>query len=117
MNKHEQRETLNEQARAARDAEQVAREAAQAAPRKRRGRERCSWLLSSTSAPPAKQNWKKKGYQESGNVDCVQVMNMTFLPARSAGCARTMDIGHRIVQRRGRRIETRGTENRRGEGG
>ncbi len=61
--KHEQRETLNEQARAARDAEQVAREAAQAAPRKRRGRERCSWLLSSTSAPPAKQNWKKKGYQ------------------------------------------------------
>ncbi len=48
---------------------------------------------------------------------CVQVMNMTFLPARSAGCARTMDTGHRIVQRRVRRIETRGTENRRGEGG
>ncbi len=60
---------------------------------------------------------EKKGIKESGNVDCVQVMNMTFLPARSAGCARTTDTGHRIVQRRGRRIETRGTENRRGEGG
>ncbi len=48
---------------------------------------------------------------------CVQVMNMTFLAARSAGCARMMDTGHRIVQRRVRRIETRGTENRRGEGG
>ncbi len=47
---------------------------------------------------------------------CVQVMNMTFLPARSAGCARTTDTGHRIVQRCGRWIETRGTENRRGEG-
>ncbi len=46
-----------------------------------------------------------------------KVMNMTFLAARSAGCARTMDTGHRIVQRRGRRIERRGTENRRGEGG
>ncbi len=46
-----------------------------------------------------------------------KVMNMTFLAARSAGCARTMDTGHRIVQRRVRRIETRGTENRRGEGG
>ncbi len=45
-----------------------------------------------------------------------KVMNMTFLAARSAGCARTMDTGHRIVQRRVRRIETRGTENRRGEG-
>ncbi len=77
-------------------------------------------IKASTSAPPAKQNWtnkKKKGYRESGNVDCVQVMNMTFLPARSAGCARTTDTGHRIVQRRGRWIETRGTENRRGEGG
>ncbi len=42
---------------------------------------------------------------------------MNFLAARSAGCARTMDTGHRIVQRRVRRIETRGTENRRGEGG
>ncbi len=40
-----------------------------------------------------------------------------FLAARSAGCPRTMDTGHRIVQRRGRRIERRGTENRRGEGG
>ncbi len=40
-----------------------------------------------------------------------------FLAARSAGCPRTMDTGHRIVQRRVRRIETRGTENRRGEGG
>ncbi len=48
---------------------------------------------------------------------CVQVMNMTFLAARSTGCARTMDTGHRIVQRHVRRIETRGTENRRGEGG
>ncbi len=47
---------------------------------------------------------------------CVS-MNMTFLAARSAGCARTTDTGHRIVQRRGRRIETRGTENRRGEAG
>ncbi len=46
-----------------------------------------------------------------------KVMNMTFLAARSAGCARTMDTGHRIVQRRVRRIETRGTENGRGEGG
>ncbi len=46
-----------------------------------------------------------------------KVMNMTFLAARSAGCARTMDTGHRIVQRRVRRIETRGPENRRGEGG
>ncbi len=46
-----------------------------------------------------------------------KVMNMTFLAARSAGCARTMDTGHRIVQRRVRRIKTRGTENRRGEGG
>ncbi len=46
-----------------------------------------------------------------------KVMNMTFLAARSAGCARTTDTGHRIVQRRVRRIETRGTENRRGEGG
>ncbi len=44
-------------------------------------------------------------------------VNMTFLAARSAGCPRTMDTGHRIVQRRVRRIETRGTENRRGEGG
>ncbi len=35
---------------------------------------------------------------------------MTFLAARSAGCPRTTDTGHRIVQRRGRRIETRGTE-------
>ncbi len=106
MNKHEQRETLNKwherQRRQRRESE---------------GGERCSWLLSSMSAPPAKQNWKKKGYQESGNVDCVQVMNMTFLPARSAGCARTTDTGHRIVQRRVRRIEMRGTENRRGEGG
>ncbi len=42
---------------------------------------------------------------------------MTFLAARSAGCPRTMDTGHRIVQRRVRRIERRGTENRRGEGG
>ncbi len=65
----------------------------------------------------SKAKLEEKGYQESGNVDCVQVMNMTFLPARSAGCARTTDTGHRIVQRRGRRIETRGTENRRGEGG
>ncbi len=39
---------------------------------------------------------------------------MTFLAERSAGCARTMDTGHRIVQRRVRRIETRGTEERRG---
>ncbi len=46
-----------------------------------------------------------------------KVMNMTFLAAQSAGCARTMDTGQRIVQRRVRRIETRGTENRRGEGG
>ncbi len=35
----------------------------------------------------------------------------------SGGCPRTMDTGHRIVQRRVRRIETRGTESRRGEGG
>ncbi len=35
----------------------------------------------------------------------------------AAGCPRTMDTGHRIVQRRVRRIETRGTESRRGEGG
>ncbi len=48
---------------------------------------------------------------------CVRGVNMTFLAARSAGCPRTMDTGHRIVQRRVRRIETRGTENRRGEGG
>ncbi len=53
----------------------------------------------------------------SANVDCVRVVNMTFLAARSAGCARTTDTGHRIVQGRGRRIETRGTESRRGEGG
>ncbi len=46
-----------------------------------------------------------------------KVMDMTFLAARSAGCARTTDTGHRIVQRRVRRIETRGTENRRGESG
>ncbi len=48
---------------------------------------------------------------------CVRGVNMTFLAARSAGCPRTMDTGHRIVQRRVRRIETRGTESRRGEGG
>ncbi len=48
---------------------------------------------------------------------CVRGVNMTFLAARSAGCPRTMDTGHRIVQRRVRRIERRGTENRRGEGG
>ncbi len=48
---------------------------------------------------------------------CVRGVNMTFLAARSAGCPRTMDTGHRTVQRRVRRIETRGTENRRGEGG
>ncbi len=47
----------------------------------------------------------------------LKQVNMTFLAARSAGCPRTMDTGHRIVQRRVRRIETRGTENRRGEGG
>ncbi len=69
-----------------------------------RGGDRCSWLLwGSTSS--------------ARNVDCVRGVNMTFLAARSAGCARTMDTGHRIVQRRVRRIETRGTENRRGEGG
>ncbi len=50
-------------------------------------------------------------------MDCVRVMNMIFLAARSAGCAETTDSGNRIVQRRGRRIETRGTENRGGEGG
>ncbi len=44
---------------------------------------------------------------------CVRGVNMTF----SGGCPRTMDTGHRIVQRRVRRIERRGTENRRGEGG
>ncbi len=48
---------------------------------------------------------------------CVRGVNMTFLAARNAGCPRTMDTGHRIVQRRVRRIERRGTENRRGEGG
>ncbi len=48
---------------------------------------------------------------------CVRGVNMTFLAARSAGCPRTMDTGHRIVQRCVRRIETRGTESRRGEGG
>ncbi len=56
-------------------------------------------------------------HEQRTNVDCVRRVNMTFLAARSAGCPRTMDTGHRIVQRRGRRIETRGTENRRGEGG
>ncbi len=57
-------------------------------------------------------------HEQRTNVDCVRRgVNMTFLAARSAGCPRTMDTGHRIVQRRVRRIETRGTENRRGEGG
>ncbi len=56
-------------------------------------------------------------HEQRTNVDCVRGVNMTFLAARSAGCPRTMDTGHRIVQRRVRRIEMRGTENRRGEGG
>ncbi len=56
-------------------------------------------------------------HEQRTNVNCVRGVNMTFLAARSAGCARTMDTGHRTVQRRARRIETRGTENRRGEGG
>ncbi len=69
-----------------------------------RGRERCSWLLwGSTSSA---QMW----------TVCDE-WTWLFLAARSAGCARTMDTGHRIVQRRVRRIETRGTENRRGESG
>ncbi len=65
-----------------------------------RGGDRCSWLL-----------YRLKQHEQRTNV------NMTFLAARSAGCPRTMDTGHRIVQRRVRRIETRGTESRRGEGG
>ncbi len=69
-----------------------------------RGRERRSWLLwGSTSSA---QMW----------TVCDE-WTWLFLAARSAGCPRTMDTGHRIVQRRVRRIETRGTENRRGEGG
>ncbi len=44
-----------------------------------------------------------------------KVMNMTFLAARSAGCARTMDTGHRIVQRRVRRIDRRTGEERAGD--
>ncbi len=69
-----------------------------------RGRERCSWLLwGSTSSA---QMW----------TVCDE-WTWLFLAARSAGCPRTTDTGHRIVQRRVRRIETRGTENRRGEGG
>ncbi len=71
-----------------------------------RGGDRCSWLL-----------YRLKQHEQRTNVDCVRGVNMTFLAARSAGCPRTMDTGHRIVQRRVRRIETRGTENRRGEGG
>ncbi len=56
-------------------------------------------------------------HEQRTNVDCARPMNTNFLAARSVGCARTMDTGHRTVQRRVRRIETRGTENRRGEGG
>ncbi len=82
------------QARAARGAE-------------REGRERCSWLLYRL----------KQHKRQRRQHNCVRGVNMTFRAARSAGCARTMDTGHRIVQRRVRRIETRGTENRRGEGG
>lgn len=48
-------------------------------------------------------------------MDCVRAMNMTFLAARGADCAERTDTGQRIVRRR-RRIEPRGTENRRGEG-
>ncbi len=69
-----------------------------------------------TSTSSARR-WTSSSRGSARNVDCVRVVNMTFLAARSAGCARTMDTGHRIVQRRVRRIETRGTENRRGEGG
>ncbi len=65
-----------------------------------KGGDRCSWLL-----------YRLKQHEQRTNV------NMTFLAARSAGCPRTMDTGHRIVQRRVRRSERRGTENRRGEGG
>ncbi len=110
MNKHEQRETLNKwherqrrQRRQRRESEGGERDAAGCC------RARAHHQQSKTR--------RKEGIKESGNVDCVRVMNMIFLAARSAGCARTTDTGHRIVQWRGRRIETRGTENRRGEGG
>ncbi len=81
------------QARAARGAE--------------RETERCSWLLYRL----------KQHERQRRQHNCVRGVNMTFLAARSAGCPRTTDTGHRTVQRRVRRIETRGTENRRGEGG
>ncbi len=83
----------NVQARAARGAE--------------RETERCSWLLYRL----------KQHERQRRQHNCVRGVNMTFLAARSAGCPRITDTGHRIVQRRGRRIERRGTENRRGEGG
>ncbi len=110
MNKHKQRETLNKwherQRRQRRESEVGERDAAGCC------RARAHHQQSKTGLTR-----RKEGIKESGNVDCVQVVNMTFLAARSAGCARMTDTGHRIVQRRGRRIETRGTENRRGEGG
>ncbi len=113
MNKHEQRETLNKwherqrrQRRQRRESEGGERDAAGCC------RARAHHQQSKTGLTR-----RKEGTKESGNVDCVRVMNMIFLAARSAGCARTTDTGHRIVQRRGRWIETRGTENRRGEGG
>ncbi len=77
-------------------------------------------IKASTSAAPAKPNWtnrKKRGYQGKWKCGLCATNEHEFLAARSVGCARTMDTGHRTVQRRARRIETRGTENRRGEGG
>ncbi len=78
-------------------------------------------IKASTSAPPAKQNWtnkKKRGYQGKWKCGlCASNEHEFSSCTKVAGCTRTMDTGHRIVQRRVRRIETRGTENRRGEGG
>ncbi len=53
----------------------------------------------------------------NNQVVVANVLKMYVKNSSCTGCARTMDTGHRIVQRRVRRIETRGTENRRGEGG
>ncbi len=49
-------------------------------------------------------------HEQRTNVDCVRRMNMTF----AGGCPRTMDTGHRTVQRRVRRIERNGEQERRG---